>query len=161
VNFRCCVSATSSLRLEVRSFSVKRPVSARPPCAQQTRLLLFVPPEDSLSAHSQLICLPCTTRFPSVFPIAMPHQEPSPLLDSKSHHGVISNDSPAMVFPKPQLHVPSVAVKEVTWNTRNLGLRLAADAASAASAAALIAPIITVIDRCVCSHRCVLICNGR
>lgn len=35
----------------------------------------------------------------------------------------------------------------VAWNTRNLGLRLATDAASAAGAAALICPIITCIDR--------------
>jgi hypothetical protein len=34
-----------------------------------------------------------------------------------------------------------------TWNTKNLGLRLGADAASAASAAALVAPVISIIDR--------------
>lgn len=33
------------------------------------------------------------------------------------------------------------------WNTRSLGLRFAADAASAAVAGALICPIITIIDR--------------
>lgn len=33
------------------------------------------------------------------------------------------------------------------WNTKNLGLRLAADAISAASAAILITPIISIIDR--------------
>jgi len=33
------------------------------------------------------------------------------------------------------------------WNTKNLGLRLGADATSAASAAALVAPIISIIDR--------------
>ncbi|KAI9732282.1 MAG: hypothetical protein M1818_007602 [Claussenomyces sp. TS43310] len=33
------------------------------------------------------------------------------------------------------------------WNTKNLGLRLAADFGSAASAAALVAPIIAVIDK--------------
>lgn len=36
---------------------------------------------------------------------------------------------------------------ESTWNTKNLGLRLGADAVSAASAAVLIAPIISIIDR--------------
>ncbi|KAM5347964.1 hypothetical protein ACJ41O_007788 [Fusarium nematophilum] len=34
-----------------------------------------------------------------------------------------------------------------TWNTKNLGIRLLADAASAASAASLVAPIIAIIDR--------------
>ena len=33
------------------------------------------------------------------------------------------------------------------WNTKNLGLRLGADAAAAASAAALVAPVISIIDR--------------
>lgn len=35
------------------------------------------------------------------------------------------------------------------WNTKNLGLRLGADAISAASAAVLVAPIISIIDRLV------------
>ncbi|KAF4973759.1 hypothetical protein FZEAL_9238 [Fusarium zealandicum] len=34
-----------------------------------------------------------------------------------------------------------------SWNTKNLGFRLAADAASAASAASLVAPLIAIIDR--------------
>jgi hypothetical protein len=33
------------------------------------------------------------------------------------------------------------------WNTKNLGLRLGSDALSAASAAALVAPIISIIDK--------------
>jgi len=33
------------------------------------------------------------------------------------------------------------------WNTKNLGLRLGADLASASSAAALVAPVISIIDR--------------
>ncbi len=33
------------------------------------------------------------------------------------------------------------------WNTKNLGLRLGADAASAACAAGLVAPLISIIDR--------------
>ncbi|KAK0715526.1 hypothetical protein B0H67DRAFT_601056 [Lasiosphaeris hirsuta] len=36
---------------------------------------------------------------------------------------------------------------KATWNTKNLGLRLGADAVSAASAAVLISPIISIIDR--------------
>ena len=45
---------------------------------------------------------------------------------------------------------PSAEVKahlEKKWNTKNLGLRLAADFASAACAASLVAPLISVIDR--------------
>ncbi|UPK96690.1 hypothetical protein LCI18_007625 [Fusarium solani-melongenae] len=34
-----------------------------------------------------------------------------------------------------------------TWNTKNLGFRVLADAASAASAASLVAPLIAIIDR--------------
>ncbi|KAI9839179.1 MAG: hypothetical protein M1819_003172 [Sarea resinae] len=41
----------------------------------------------------------------------------------------------------------SVQEHKRSWNTRNLGLRLGSDVAAAASAGALVAPIITVIDR--------------
>jgi hypothetical protein len=43
----------------------------------------------------------------------------------------------------------AIAGKELKerWNTKLLGLRVAADAASAACAAALVAPVIMVIDR--------------
>ncbi|KAJ8127856.1 hypothetical protein O1611_g5777 [Lasiodiplodia mahajangana] len=37
------------------------------------------------------------------------------------------------------------------WNTKNLGFRLGADAASAACAASMIAPVISIIDRFVLS----------
>lgn len=33
------------------------------------------------------------------------------------------------------------------WNTKNLGLRVAADCVSAAAAATLVAPLISIIDR--------------
>lgn len=36
---------------------------------------------------------------------------------------------------------------ESRWNTKNLALRLAADVASASSAAALVAPLISIIDK--------------
>lgn len=36
---------------------------------------------------------------------------------------------------------------EQRWNTKNLGLRLAADATGAACAGVLVAPIISIIDR--------------
>jgi hypothetical protein len=54
---------------------------------------------------------------------------------------------------KPQISIPSVRKGTVKpelaqpWNTANLGLRLGADLTSAASASALIAPVISVIDR--------------
>jgi len=52
-------------------------------------------------------------------------------------------------------HIPLPSVKNgrlepgkvVQWNTANLGLRLGADLTSAATASALIAPIISIIDR--------------
>jgi len=78
------------------------------------------------------------------------------LLESKHDDSpvkTIANDSPAGLLPAPQLQLPSVreatigSKKNVQWNTANLGFRLGVDAISAASAAALIAPIITVIDR--------------
>ena len=37
------------------------------------------------------------------------------------------------------------------WNTKNLGLRLAADACSGLAAATLVAPLITIIDKHVMS----------
>lgn len=40
---------------------------------------------------------------------------------------------------------------ESRWNTKNLALRLAADFASASSAAAFVAPLISIIDKYVCS----------
>jgi len=42
---------------------------------------------------------------------------------------------------------PVNAIKEKEYNTNKLGLRLAADAAAAASAGALVAPLITMIDK--------------
>lgn len=38
---------------------------------------------------------------------------------------------------------------EKDWNTKNLLQRLATDAFSAASAAVMVAPLITIIDKCV------------
>lgn len=48
----------------------------------------------------------------------------------------------------PVIPIPTTK-SDKQWNTRSLGLRFAADAASAAVAGALICPIITIIDRCV------------
>ncbi|KIY00618.1 uncharacterized protein Z520_03281 [Fonsecaea multimorphosa CBS 102226] len=85
----------------------------------------------------------------------MPHQQ-QPLLESKPNEELSEKlpvPSKTVSIPKPQVHLPSVRKvsveqkKPVQWNTMNLGLRLGADVTSAASASALIAPIITVIDR--------------
>lgn len=46
------------------------------------------------------------------------------------------------------LPAPSLQPK---WNTKNLGLRLAADCASAAAAASMVAPLIAIVDRSVAS----------
>ncbi|OAP60006.1 hypothetical protein AYL99_05008 [Fonsecaea erecta] len=85
----------------------------------------------------------------------MPHPH-RPLLESKPDEK-LSEKLPVcpttVPIPKPQMLLPSmrdVAVEQkrpMQWNTKNLGLRLGADVVSAASASALIAPIITVIDR--------------
>lgn len=49
---------------------------------------------------------------------------------------------------KPQLERKDVASTVKTrWNTKNLGLRWAADIASASCAAGLVAPLISIIDR--------------
>jgi hypothetical protein len=47
-----------------------------------------------------------------------------------------------------------MAPKLETWNTKNVGLRLCADAVSAASAAVLVAPLVSIIDRYVVYTRC-------
>jgi hypothetical protein len=84
----------------------------------------------------------------------MPHQTQS-LLDAeptKMSSRRVQNDSPSLMIDTPQVHLPPVGrySREGSgqrWDTANLGLRISADFASAASAAALVAPIITVIDR--------------
>lgn len=57
---------------------------------------------------------------------------------------------PPPPFPttKGQERVMKVAEK-TEWNTKHLGQRIGADAASAASAGVLVAPLITTIDRSV------------
>ena len=88
---------------------------------------------------------------PTTMPV--PHDTlPRSKHDAKTSR-IISNDSPAALIPTSQVLLPPVQnvtrrpKKEVQWNTARVGLRLGADFTSAASAAALIAPIITVIDR--------------
>ncbi|KAM7192945.1 hypothetical protein V8F20_008615 [Naviculisporaceae sp. PSN 640] len=59
----------------------------------------------------------------------------------------------APVAPRQQVLSPMATVADAKkdepriWNTKNLSLRLCADAVSAASAAVLVAPIISIIDR--------------
>lgn len=48
-----------------------------------------------------------------------------------------------------KLAVKEKGEKTQVWNTANLGSRLAVDAACAATAGGLVAPIITIVDRCV------------
>ena len=43
--------------------------------------------------------------------------------------------------------LPEKLAEPRVWNTKNLGLRLAADFVSSASAATLVAPLITIIDK--------------
>lgn len=87
----------------------------------------------------------------------MPQQR-QPLFEPKPDESQLTgqSDVPSTVsisIPKPRMPLPTMPKvlaepkKEKQWNTSNLGLRLGADVTSAASAAALIAPIITVIDR--------------
>lgn len=55
---------------------------------------------------------------------------------------------PLPVTPELVVKAENMAQKVTTkWNTKNLGLRLGADAVGASCAGALIAPIITIIDR--------------
>lgn len=55
------------------------------------------------------------------------------------------SSTPQLPAPKPKL---DAAVKpQRKWNTKNLGGRLATDLVSAASAGAMIAPVISIIDR--------------
>jgi hypothetical protein len=56
----------------------------------------------------------------------------------------------ALSVPKPALSMPTISSKDTpirTWNTSKLGLRIGVDALSAGAAGALVAPIITMIDR--------------
>lgn len=52
---------------------------------------------------------------------------------------------PIAMPSKPAAEVKSQLQK--TWNTKNLGFRLASDLASASAAASIVAPLIAVIDR--------------
>lgn len=45
----------------------------------------------------------------------------------------------------------SSSTRVVKWNTKNVGLRLGADAVSASCAAGLVAPLIAIIDQSVSS----------
>src|SRR5213080_4398904 len=47
--------------------------------------------------------------------------------------------------------------KDSSWNTKHIGLRMGADAVSAASAAVLVAPFITMIDKCLTSSNLLLL----
>jgi hypothetical protein len=57
----------------------------------------------------------------------------------------IDMNSKTAVTRAPSLTEPLAEPR--AWNTKNLGLRLAADFISGASAATMVAPLITVIDK--------------
>ncbi|KAG5913661.1 hypothetical protein E4U53_004811, partial [Claviceps sorghi] len=44
-------------------------------------------------------------------------------------------------------HDDAMAASRRTWNTKNLGWRLVVDATGAACAGAIVAPVISIIDR--------------
>jgi hypothetical protein len=72
--------------------------------------------------------------------------------DGSSDHRLPQPPMPDLNL-KPATSLAAAPLAEVTdkmqsrWNTQNLGLRLAVDATSATTAAALIAPVISIIDR--------------
>jgi len=84
---------------------------------------------------------------------------PSPVardehLDQQQKRNVITASTESVWKNVPNVNVKSkpgelLAKTQQEWNTKNLGSRLAADGASAAAAGALVAPIITMIDKCV------------
>lgn len=59
------------------------------------------------------------------------------------------NAAPTVTGRPSESLLPKAVKKEREYNTNKLGLRLAADAAAAASAGALVAPLITMIDKSV------------
>ncbi|GAP92799.2 hypothetical protein SAMD00023353_9500080 [Rosellinia necatrix] len=64
---------------------------------------------------------------------------PAPALPLDAKHPVAASTE------QQAIEMPSKASRP--WNTKNLGLRLGADAVSAACAASMIAPVISIIDR--------------
>ncbi|KAL6353441.1 hypothetical protein LRP88_13933 [Fusarium phalaenopsidis] len=54
---------------------------------------------------------------------------------------------PSQQATSEQVNTKTTTTTSSTWNTKNLGFRVLADAASAASAASLVAPLIAIIDR--------------
>jgi len=85
------------------------------------------------------------------------HSAPPPLQLDKVKASQLASAAAAAVahpaVPPPPAAIvtmdkPAAGDKPATkWNTKNLALRLGADAVSAASAAVLVAPIISIIDR--------------
>lgn len=67
----------------------------------------------------------------------------APVLDSKPS---ISVSLPAPL-PVLQSGTPTRSAEQKQWNTKDLPWRLGSDVAAAGSAGALVAPIITIIDR--------------
>jgi hypothetical protein len=72
------------------------------------------------------------------------HVEDAQVLSQAGLTGVVS---PASNPPRGIPVADGAKPGQRTWNTKNLGLRLAVDALSAACAAVLVAPVITMIDQ--------------
>ncbi|RMD41694.1 hypothetical protein DV735_g3464, partial [Chaetothyriales sp. CBS 134920] len=71
-------------------------------------------------------------------------------LETNNEHGELGEENlRTPTSTKPNLSRLDPANTDSQWNTKNLGWRLGADAASAVTASALIAPVICVIDRSV------------
>jgi hypothetical protein len=60
--------------------------------------------------------------------------------DGSQHHGLALSQAAAAA----PVHA---SLSDHSWNTKNMGLRVAADFASAASAGVMVAPVISIIDR--------------
>ena len=60
-------------------------------------------------------------------------------------------DAPSKTMTRTPKVVEPLPMEKRKWNTKNLGLRLASDAVSGFAAASMVAPLITIIDKCVMS----------
>ena len=107
------------------------------------RVLLVGQPPGSTKQHRDLYLLDRTARV-----FTMPER------DDKLSAAVtpqLKLETPPPLTPKlpaiPTPKIDMVAKLGRKWNTKNLGLRLGVDAVAAASAAALIAPVVSIIDK--------------
>lgn len=71
------------------------------------------------------------------------------MAEEQKKRTVTFGDEPvALKEPRPKPSLPALPTSSSThWNTNKLGLRLGSDALAASAAGALVAPLITMIDR--------------